>query len=104
MASKLATRSEAPEDFNDIMKKYDPAKNKTKNILSKYERVKIVGMRSEQLQRGADPYVEFDTTKDFNPREVAMEELKQRKLPFMIKRPLPDGTTEYWRLDDMINL
>jgi DNA-directed RNA polymerase I, II, and III subunit RPABC2 len=70
----------------------------------KYERVKIVGLRSEQLQRGADPYVEIDLSKPFIPREVAMEELRQRKLPFMIKRTLPNGVDEYWRLDDMIIL
>ena len=101
----MATKKiDAMEDFNDIMRKYDPTKNKTKNILTKYERVKIVGLRSEQLQRGADPYVEVDHSKDFNPRDIATEELRQRKLPFMIKRPLPDGTSEYWRLDDMIIL
>lgn len=98
------SRMEVIEDFNDIMRKYDPATNQTKNILSKYERVKIIGLRSEQLQRGADPYVELDQTKEFNPREVAYEELRQRKLPFMLKRTLPDGTVEYWRLDDMIIL
>ena len=101
MASK---KIDAMEDFNDIMRKYEPTKNKTKNILSKYERVKILGLRSEQLQRGADPYIEFDGSKEFNPREIANEELRQRKLPFMIKRQLPDGTFEYWRLDDMIIL
>ena len=93
-----------PEDFNDIMARYEPSNNLTKNILSKYERVKIVGLRSEQLQRGADPYVEIDLSKPFIPREVAMEELRQRKLPFMIKRTLPNGVDEYWRLDDMIIL
>lgn len=98
------SRMEVVEDFNDIMRKYDPATNQTKNILSKYERVKIIGLRSEQLQRGADPYVELDQTKEFNPRNVAYEELRQRKLPFMLKRTLPDGTVEYWRLDDMIIL
>jgi DNA-directed RNA polymerase I, II, and III subunit RPABC2 len=97
-------RAEVIEDFNDIMRIYDPATNKTKNILSKYERVKIIGLRSEQLQRGADPYVEVDTTKEFNPRQVAAEELRQKKLPFMIKRTMPDGSFEYWRLDDMIIL
>lgn len=93
-----------PEDFNDIMARYEPSKNVTKNILSKYEKVKIVGLRSEQLQRGADPYVPVDTSKPFNPREVANEELRQRKIPFMIKRTLPNGVDEYWRLDDMIIL
>lgn len=91
-----------PKDFNDIMEAYEPSKNLTKNILSKYERVKILGLRSEQLQRGAEPYIEIDTSKQFNPREVATEELRQRKLPFMIKRTLPNGADEYWRLDDMI--
>lgn len=92
------------EDFNDIMRKYDPSQNKTKNILTKYERVKIIGLRSEQLQRGADPYVKVDLTRGFIPREIAIQELNERKLPFMLKRPLPDGLYEYWRLDDMIIL
>jgi DNA-directed RNA polymerases I, II, and III subunit RPABC2 len=95
-------KSNQPEDFNDIMQKYDPAKNITKNILSKYERVKIIGLRSEQLQRGADAYVEIDSSKPFSPCEIASEELRQRKLPFMIKRKLPNGADEYWRLEDMI--
>lgn len=101
MSPKIAQQ---PEDFNDIMKKYDPAKNRTNNILSKYEKVKILGLRSEQLQRGADPYVEYDTTKPFDPREIANLELNQRKLPFMLRRALPDGSHEHWRLDDMIIL
>lgn len=100
----MSSKSSAPEDFNDIMKKYDPAKNRTKNILSKYEKVKILGLRSEQLQRGADPYVELDPSQPFNPRDVAVQELQQRKLPFMIRRTLPDNTVEHWRLDDMIIL
>ncbi len=99
-----SSKTVQPEDFNDIMERYEPSKNVTKNILSKYERVKIIGLRSEQLQRGADPYVEVDSTKPFVPRDVATEELRQRKLPFMIKRTLPNGVDEYWRLDDMIIL
>jgi DNA-directed RNA polymerase subunit K/omega len=90
------------EDFNDIMKNYDPNKNKTKNILSKYEKVKMIGIRAEQLQRGAEPNIKLDPNVPFNPREIAHEELHQRKLPMMICRKLPDGTKEYWRLDDMI--
>lgn len=100
----MASKVYQPKDFDDIMEAYEPGKNLTKNILSKYERVKILGLRSEQLQRGAEPYIEVDTSKEFNPREVATEELRQRKLPFMIKRTLPNGNEEYWRLDDMIIL
>ena len=92
------------EDFNDIMKNYDPNKNKTKNILSKYEKVKMIGIRAEQLQRGAEPSIKLDMNVPFNPRDIAHEELRQRKLPMLICRKLPDGTKEYWRLDDMVIL
>ncbi len=92
------------EDFDDIMRKYDPSQNKTRNILSKFEKVKILGLRSEQLQRGAQPYVDVDTSSSFNPKNIALQELHEKKIPFMIKRQLPDGSTEYWRLDDMIIL
>jgi DNA-directed RNA polymerase I, II, and III subunit RPABC2 len=92
------------EDFDDVMRKYDPSQNKTRNILSKFEKVKLIGLRSEQLQRGAQPYVDVDTSSSFNPKNIALQELHEKKLPFMIKRQLPDGSTEYWRLDDMIIL
>lgn len=88
------------QDYNDIMKTYDPKKNKTKNILTKYEKVKIIGLRAEQLQRGAEPFVKWTGT--FNSREIALEELAQRKIPFMISRKLPDSTIEYYCLDDLI--
>lgn len=90
------------EDYNDIIKKYNPEKNITNNILSKYEKVKIIGIRAEQIQRGASPLINVDTTGEISPIEIAKEELKQRKLPFMVCRKLPNGNNEYWKLDDMI--
>lgn len=91
------------EDFHDIIKAYDPAKNTSRNFMTKYEKVKIVGLRAEQLQRGATPYVEFDPA-HFNPIEIANKELDARKLPFMVCRTLPNGEKEYWRIEDMIIL
>lgn len=91
------------DDYADIMRSYDPSKNTTKNILTKYEKVKIIGLRAEQLQRGAEPLIEWRGA-DFDPRKIAMEELKQRKIPFMIRRNLPNGSKEYYRLCDMIVL
>jgi DNA-directed RNA polymerase I, II, and III subunit RPABC2 len=90
------------EDYKDIIAKYDPTKNITKNILSKYEKTKLLGMRMEQLARSADPYVKIDPTKHFDPLHIAEQELMERKLPFMLCRKLPNGKTEYWRLEDMI--
>ena len=91
------------EDYHDIMRAYDPNKNVTRNFLTKYERVKIVGLRAEQIQRGAVPYVKFDKD-NFDPVLIANNELQERKIPFMLCRTLPNGEKEYWRLDDMIIL
>jgi DNA-directed RNA polymerase subunit K/omega len=46
--------------YTEIMQNYDPSKNTTSNKLFKYERVKLIGIRAEQIQRGAAPMVEFD--------------------------------------------
>ena len=32
---------------------------------------------------------------------IAMKELEQKKIPFIIQRPLPNGGCEYWRLNDL---
>ena len=68
--------------------------------LTKYEKTRIIGERSEQLARGAVPLV--DTTGFKHVRDIALKELAERKLPFKIERPLPNGTVEVWRLSELI--
>ena len=72
-------------------------------FLTVYERTKILGMRTNQLAEGARPFVtvpEYMT----QPLQIAKLELEQRRLPFIVKRPMPDGTFEYWRLSDLMIL
>ena len=88
------------ETFQDIMEKYDPSKNITRNVMTKYEKTKIIGTRLEQLARGAIPTCNVDDMK--NIREICMKELEERTIPFVIMRPLPNGKKEYWRIEDMI--
>lgn len=89
------------DDYEDIMKEYNPKKNITRNVLTRYEKTKIIGMRLEQLARGAPPNV--SVPKDVNDlRSIVLQELEQRKLPFLIGRSLPNGGKEYWRIEDMV--
>ena len=70
-------------------------------FLTIYERTKILGSRANQLAEGAMPFVtvpEYMT----QPLEIAKLELEQRRLPFIVKRPMPDGSFEYWRLSDLM--
>jgi DNA-directed RNA polymerase I, II, and III subunit RPABC2 len=68
-------------------------------MLTKFEKASILGLRAKQINSGAPPFVERNGVID--GYEIALEELKQKKLPFIIKRPLPDGRSEYWRVADL---
>jgi hypothetical protein len=32
---------------------------------------------------------------------IALKEFEQKKIPFILRRPLPNGGCEYWRLSDL---
>lgn len=37
-----------------------------------------------------------------DPLQIAMKELKQKKIPIIIRRYLPDGSYEDWGIDELI--
>jgi len=37
-----------------------------------------------------------------DPLEIAMKELRERKIPIIIRRYLPDGSAEDWSLDELV--
>ncbi len=76
-------------------------KNKSSNRLTKYERSKILGARAIQISMGS-PLMINDLHGETDPIKIAELELRQRKIPMIIKRTLPDGTVEMWELEDMI--
>lgn len=73
--------------------------HKTFPILSKYEKTKILGLRVTQLNKGSEPYVDTRITLDTSL--IAEKELKEKKIPFIIKRPLPSGKYEFWNVKDL---
>jgi len=74
--------------------------HRTIPILTKYEKTKIIGIRLKQLNNGAKPYVTISDTILDNNIIVNME-LIQKVLPFIVSRPLPNNTYEYWKLQDL---
>lgn len=74
--------------------------HKTIPILSKYEKTRTLGVRARQLNYGADPMIEVPDN-IIDGYTIATMEYEQKKLPFIIKRPLPNGTVEYWRFADL---
>jgi len=75
--------------------------HKTLPVLSKYEKSRILGIRASQINNGAQILVK-QKIKTFDGYLIAQQELEEKKIPFIIKRPLPmGGGCEYWKLDDL---
>ena len=66
--------------------------------LTKYEFARVVGMRVTQLNTGAPPFVEAT---HMDSVIIAEQEIREKKLPFIIRRPIPNKSPEFWRLCDL---
>ena len=74
--------------------------HKTIPILTKYEKTRILGERTKQINNGSKPFV--DVQNDIiDGYLIACKELEEKKMPFIIRRPLPSGGSEYWHLKDL---
>jgi len=74
--------------------------HKTMPFLTKYERTKILGLRTKQINNGSHIFVSPDKA-IIDGYNIALQELEEKKIPFIIQRPLPNGGSEYWKLSDL---
>ena len=74
--------------------------HKTYPFITKYEYARVIGMRAKQLNNGADPFVKVDRGM-IDGYTIAIKEMEEKKIPFIIARPLPNGGREYWKLQDL---
>lgn len=77
--------------------------HKTIPLLTKYEKTRILGQRAKQIETGAMPLVQVPPN-IIDSYLIAKLELAQNKIPFIIRRPLPNGGMEYWYVSDLENL
>jgi len=84
---------------NDKGEIIDPL-HKTIPIMTKYEKARILGQRAKQINNGASIFVQ-PKQETFDGYLIALQELEEKKLPFIIRRPLPNGHSEYWKVSDL---
>ena len=77
------------------------ALHRTLPFLTKYERTRVIGQRAAQLDTGALPFVPVPT-EIIRGSLIAELELRAKKLPFIIRRPLPNRGSEYWRVSELL--
>jgi DNA-directed RNA polymerase subunit K/omega len=84
-----------------LVKGPDDPSHRTYPLLTRYEITKVLSFRSSQISNGAKPYILVpDGVTD--AYQIAKLELEAKRLPFILKRPLPNGNYEYWRLADLL--
>ena len=74
--------------------------HKSLPFITKYEKAKILGERAKQISAGATPMVDIEENV-IDDYLIALKEFEQKKIPFIIKRPMPNGGCEYWKFEDL---
>jgi len=77
-----------------------PQERITTQYLTKYERARVLGTRALQISMNAPVMVDLEGETD--PLKIAQKELRERKIPIIIRRYLPDGSFEDWGIDELI--
>ena len=74
--------------------------HRTVPYLTKYERTRVLGQRAKQINSGAQPLVKVPEN-IIDGAVIADMELAQKRIPFIIRRPMPNGGSEYWYVKDL---
>lgn len=87
---------------NETYQKLDEIKV-SKPIMTKYELDKIISQRATMLAHGAPAFVNIENKikSNLELRSIAIKELLEGKLPFIIKRPLPNNKFDLFRIKDL---
>ncbi len=93
----METNIEIPTEIQVI----ESNKRTSKNKMTRYEFVRIIGERIMQLTKGAKPLIkQSKDTESFTYKEIALEELKTNMIPFKIRRFVKDHY-EIWNIDEL---
>ncbi|KAJ3084531.1 RNA polymerase Rpb6 [Rhizoclosmatium globosum] len=71
----------------------------TTPYMTKYEKARVLGTRALQISMNAPVMVDLNGESD--PLVIAMKELREKKMPLMIRRYLPDGSYEDWAVHEL---
>ncbi|PMD24068.1 RNA polymerase Rpb6 [Hyaloscypha hepaticicola] len=85
----------APRD-----KKIPHDQRTTTPYMTKYERARILGTRALQISMNAPVLVDLEGETD--PLQIAIKELREKKIPLIVRRYMPDGWYEDWTCEELL--
>jgi len=71
----------------------------TSKFMTKYEKARILGARALQISKNAPLMI--DPMDESDPYKLAEMELSQKLVPFIVRRYLPDGSYEDWKVSEL---
>ncbi|KAL1891677.1 subunit common to RNA polymerases I, II, and III [Ceratocystis pirilliformis] len=81
-------------------KKIPDSERTTTPYMTKYERARILGTRALQISLNAPVLVDLEGESD--PLQIAIKELREKKIPLIVRRYLPDGYYEDWTCEELL--
>jgi len=99
----ITYKANVVEDVLKVMEHLNDTKI-SKPIITIYEFDKIIALRTQQIASGAPLFINDMTTdvkSNMELRQIALKELTEGRLPFMVERKLPNNKKEYYRVRDL---
>ncbi|PHH82673.1 hypothetical protein CDD82_5213 [Ophiocordyceps australis] len=81
-------------------KKIPESERTTTPYMTKYERARILGTRALQISMNAPVLVDLEGESD--PLMIAIKEMREKKIPLIVRRYLPDGYYEDWTCEELL--
>ncbi|KAI0380931.1 RNA polymerase Rpb6 [Hypomontagnella monticulosa] len=81
-------------------KKIPNEERSTTPYMTKYERARVLGTRALQISMNAPVLVDLEGESD--PLQIAIKELREKKIPLIVRRYLPDGYYEDWSCEELL--
>ncbi|KAL1311123.1 hypothetical protein AAFC00_001326 [Neodothiora populina] len=81
-------------------KRIPTEKRTTTPYMTKYERARVLGTRALQISMNAPVLVDVEGETD--PLQIAIKELREKKIPLVVRRYLPDGWYEDWTCEELL--
>ncbi|KAK4634038.1 DNA-directed RNA polymerases I, II, and III subunit RPABC2 [Fulvia fulva] len=90
-----------PNTVKSVKSKKIAQENRTTTpYMTKYERARVLGTRALQISMGAPVLVDVESETD--PLQIALKELREKKIPLVVRRYLPDGFYEDWTCEELL--
>lgn len=94
----------AVKNFNSVKSlasKQVPAEKRTTTpYMTKYEKARVLGTRALQISGNAPVLIDVEGMTD--PLQIAIKELREKKIPLVVRRYLPDGWYEDWTCEELL--